>query len=52
MMHDKDYMYFDPATAGAIIGALGSAGVQAVDDAKRRKLEAGLSVLSAQEQKD
>lgn len=52
MMHDKDYMYFDPATAGAIIGALGGAGVQAIDDAKRRKLEAGLSVLSAQEQKD
>ena len=52
MMNDKDYMYFDPATIGAIVAGVGSAGVQAVDASKRRKLEAGLAVLNAQEQRD
>jgi hypothetical protein len=52
MMHDNDYMYFDPATVGAIVAGLGSAGVQAIDASKRRKLEAGLAELNAQEQKD
>ena len=52
MMNDKDYMYFDPATIGAIVAGLGSAGVQAVDASKKRKLEAGLAVLNAQEQRD
>lgn len=52
MTHDNDYMYFDPATIGAIVAGLGSAGVQAVDASKKRKIEAGLGTLNAQEQKD
>ena len=52
MTHDNDYMYFDPATIGAIVTGLGSAGVQAVDASKKRKIEAGLATLNAQEQKD
>lgn len=51
MTHDNDYMYFDPATIGAIVAGLGSAGVQAVDASKKRKIEAGLATLNAQEQK-
>jgi hypothetical protein len=52
MKHEKDYLNFDPATIGAIVAGLGSAGVQAVDASKKRKLEAGLAVLNAQEQRD
>ena len=52
MTHDNDYLYFDPATIGAIVAGLGSAGVQAVDASKKRKIEAGLATLNAQEQKD
>lgn len=52
MTHDNDYMYFDPATIGAIVAGLGSAGVQAVDASKKRKIEAGLATLNAKEQKD
>jgi hypothetical protein len=52
MKHDNDFMYFDPATITAIVAGVGTAGVQALDASKRRKLESGLAVLSAQEQKD
>jgi len=52
MMQDNDFMYFDPATISAIVAGVGTAGVQAVDASKRRKLEAGLASLNAQEQKD
>lgn len=52
MNYEKDYLNFDPATIGAIVAGLGSAGVQAVDASKKRKLEAGLAQLNAQEQRD
>jgi len=52
MMQDNDFMYLDPATISAIVAGVGTAGVQAVDASKRRKLEAGLASLNAQEQKD
>ena len=41
MTHDNDFMYFDPATAGAIVAAVGSTGIQAIDASKKRKIEAG-----------
>ena len=37
MKHEKDYLNFDPATIGAIVAGLGSAGVQAVDASKKRE---------------
>lgn len=52
MMNDNDFMYFDPATAGAVIAGLGSVGVQAIDASKKRKIEAGLAQLNAQEKRD
>jgi hypothetical protein len=52
MTHDKDYLYFDPITVTAIIGQVGTNVVQGIDASKRRKLDAGLAQLNAQEQKD
>jgi 1-deoxy-D-xylulose 5-phosphate reductoisomerase len=52
MMNDNDFLYFDPVTIATILGAVGTAGVQAVDASKRRKIEAGLATLNAQEQKE
>ena len=52
MTHDNEFLYFDPVTIATILGAVGTAGVQAVDASKRRKIEAGLATLNAQEQKE
>jgi hypothetical protein len=52
MMNDKNYMNMAGGPIGEIVGAIAGAGVQAIDDSKRRKLETGLAILSAKEQKD
>ena len=36
MTHDNEFLYFDPVTIATILGAVGTAGVQAVDASKRR----------------